>query len=565
MKNALLIYNDNIAPQLVIDFAEKLGSTYKFQLGNQELLNPNFTMDGKIDAILKSSIINSEYSCIFIPFSLSENNYVEFLGLRFACHIRLTAEFHNLNTPIVFYGYETTFEINKLSTPGSILFSKGIYTTDKISIQDFEAQIAFILENPIQIEPQTFTKLFLERLHVKPAGNYATHHSIANEWAIYRWAKALQLETENIQRIESSIGSNLYYKYLKCKYPITEVVDANRRIILERGRILYIDDEVNKGWDAIFRQICSNITYNSIGSDFKEMTSCTIIDSASQKVQEFNPDVVILDYRLHDDDFENTNPQEITGYKILKGIKEINEGIQVIILSATNKIWNLMELQKAGADGFILKESPELSIDRDFSKNTFTNTYRTINEALAKKYLKTIYTAWKESIQTTRNSDEKFISESNVTLKTAWQLINSEHLDMGYLTIYQNIENYASKLYQTGDDQDSIDETTVIDKSGENKNIWKLKYIKDERNGDYFNFNNQEQPKTQRPTTLFKVSCLFHFKFKYNNNQLKEIGKLNKIRNNIAHGVRIPRSQIQHSTKDDFVKLLGLIMTIRNT
>ncbi len=545
---ALLIYNDNITSQVVFDFARELGGSFKFQIGKQELLNPNFSIDGKIDSILKIEIKNHKYDCIFIPYSLSEDNYIEFTGLRFACHIRLTPEFNNIQTPIVFFGYETENEINKLSKLGSILFSRGIYTTEKVSIKDFEKQVKYIESNYHEINEELFIRQFTEGIIVKPSGNYATHHSITNEWSIYRWANALKIENEQIQTIERKLGSNLYFKYLKAQFPIQESIDANNQIITEAGKILYIDDEVEKGWDIVFRQICTLKKYESIGNDFKNLGSTKIVESAIKKVNEFNPDVVILDFRLHDDDFENITPENVTGYKILKRIKEINKGIQVIILSATNKIWNLLELQNAGADGFILKESPELSVDRNFSKNTITNIYRTINVALSKRYMKEIYTVWKESFQTIGNSNTNFMSESKITLDSAWELIKSEHLDLGYLTLYQSIESYANNLYQIGDGKDTINGTTVIDKSKVTSNIWKLTYKKDNINGDYFTSNDQDQHKTQNPTTLFKVSCLFQFKYQYNTDQLKEIGKLNKIRNNIAHGFRIPKNQIQHST-----------------
>jgi DNA-binding NarL/FixJ family response regulator len=566
---ALLMYNDNIAPQLVIDFERELGSTYKYQVDKQELLSSDFTIDKKIDNILKTEIDNCKYDCIFIPYSLSEENYLEFTGLRFACHIRLTPEFNNLQTPIVFFGYETENEINKLSEIGAILFSRGVYTTDKISVHNFEMQVKYVKDMRSEISDELFLKQFTNRVNISPSGNYATHHSITNEWSIYRWATALKIDDEYIQKIEKNIGSNLYFKYLKAQFPVKETVDAKNQIIIEQGNILYIDDEVEKGWDSIFKKICIHKKYESIGADFKNMDSLKIVEVAIEKVKEFEPDVVILDFRLHDDDFENITPEKVTGYRILREIKEINEGIQVIILSATNKIWNLLELQKtdingfAGADGFILKESPELSVDGSYSKDAVSKIYKTINESLSKKYLKEIYKAWKESILTTGNTNEKFISESKVALETAWKLIKSEHLDMGFLTIYQAIERHANKLYQTEDNQDSIDETTVIEKSDENENIWKLKYNKDEINGDYFCGSDHAQSKTQRPTTLFKVSCLFYFIYKYNNNQLKEIGKLNQIRNNIAHGKTKPKDQKQHSKKNDFVKLLILLMTIR--
>jgi len=438
---ALLIYNDNIASQFVIDF-EKLGSTYKYQVGKQELLNSNFTIDKKIDSILKAEIDKSKYDCIFIPYSLSEENYLEFTGLRFACHIRLTPEFNNLQTPIVFFGYETENEINKLSEIGTILFSKGIYTTEKISVQDFEKQVRFVVNNQSGIPEEIFLKQFTERVNISPSGNYATHHSITNEWSIYRWATALKVENEYIQTIEKNISSNLYFKYLKAQFPTKETIDANNQIITEDGKILYIDDEVEKGWDIIFRKICTLKRYESIGNDFKNLDSSRIVESAITKVNEFNPDVIILDFRLHDDDFENISPENVTGYKILKSIKEINKGIQVIILSATNKIWNLLELQKAGADGFILKESPQLSVEEGYSKNAITKIYKTINESLSKKYLKEIFSNiddYKSKLSEIHFKDE-LIGQFAIFWEMLVKAETKEDFAYTYISLYMIIE-----------------------------------------------------------------------------------------------------------------------------
>ena len=79
MKKALLIYNDNIPAQFVIDFEREIGATYKFQVGKQELLSTNFTIDAKIDDTLKNEIAHDKYDCIFIPYSLSDENYLEFI------------------------------------------------------------------------------------------------------------------------------------------------------------------------------------------------------------------------------------------------------------------------------------------------------------------------------------------------------------------------------------------------------------------------------------------------------------------------------------------------------
>ena len=135
---ALLFYNDNIAPQLAIDFNSKLGVAYRFQIGKQELLSPSYTIDEKIDSILINELEKCKYDCIFIPYSLSEENYLEFIGLRIAHHIRLTPEFNNIQTPIVFFGNESAFDINRLSEMGRILFSRGVFTTEKTSVLIFK-------------------------------------------------------------------------------------------------------------------------------------------------------------------------------------------------------------------------------------------------------------------------------------------------------------------------------------------------------------------------------------------------------------------------------------------
>lgn len=435
---ALLIYNGNIASQFVIDFGRELGQTYKFQVGKQELLNTNFTIDEKINRSLNDEIEHVEYDCIFIPYSLSEENYIEFAGLRFAAHIRLTPEFNNVQTPIIFFGYENELEINKLSEIGSILFSRGIYTTKKVSIQDFEKQMQYIVNSHKSIESELFLKQFTKRVVISPSGNYATHHSITNEWSIYRWATALKMEDEQIHKIERKIGSNLYFKYLKARFPNKKVVDAVNQIVTEEGKVLYIDDEVDKGWGLIFRKICSPRKYDSIGSDFKNMDSSSIVQSTIEKIKDFDPDVVILDFRLHDDDFENTEPENVTGYRILDNIKSINRGIQVIILSATNKIWNLLELQKAGADGFILKESPELSVDENYSKNAIGEIYKTINTRLGKKYLKVLF----NDIENIKKKD--LSSEIRNQLDLFWEMIlkaeTKDDFAYSYVSLYMIIE-----------------------------------------------------------------------------------------------------------------------------
>src|SRR5690554_221066 len=184
--NALFIYNENVPLSLKNSFSESLGSVASFRILKDEMLNPSFSVDRKIsEYLLGQEIEQKRYSVIFIPYSLSEENYMEFLGLRMAYHIRLTKDFNNTQTPIVFYGLDSEWEINKLTNLGQILFTANVYSTQKINIDDFQKMITYIQESSSSSEQsnESFIKKFISKISLNPPGNYQSHHSIDNELA----------------------------------------------------------------------------------------------------------------------------------------------------------------------------------------------------------------------------------------------------------------------------------------------------------------------------------------------------------------------------------------------
>lgn len=57
-------------------------------------------------------------------------------------------------------------------------------------------------------------------------------------------------------------------------------------------------------------------------------------------------------------------PDDMSGMNILKRIKQVNPGNQVIIFTASSKSWNLKALMDNGADEYYLKESPLYHLQR---------------------------------------------------------------------------------------------------------------------------------------------------------------------------------------------------------
>lgn len=390
----LLIHSNNTS----------FSNTELFQLSEQFVFDVDFDKDVDFyinDNLTEGNLKQKLENCdiVFIKVSLSKN-YLEYLGLRLAYHIRLTKSLvQKANIPIVIIA-EESFQYLGLTYPEpSILFTKGIYLI-KESLDDYDRTLKWF--NARRIKPLDDFSSFISSITINPPANYLSHHSIANEWSILRWAKVLGITTEieALKDVRINIESLLYYKFLQAKYPIEAEPDRAVFNIIGKGRILYIDDEWNKGWNVVLEQFvssCPDIIFNPLKYDFKDKTHEEIIKECKREIESSKPDLVLLDLRLSDSDFTNShNSSLLIGYKVLKAIKLINPGIQVIIFTASNKVWNLLELQANGADGFLLKESPELTINSSYTYESLSSLSKQMTFCLSNAYLKEIWSLFDE-------------------------------------------------------------------------------------------------------------------------------------------------------------------------
>ncbi|MBU0487535.1 MAG: response regulator [Bacteroidetes bacterium] len=475
---ALLIHNDNLPDELIDNFS----TTEKFDITQTKMMEKGFSFDKYAHEELAKWLKNKNYNVIFLPFSLSDNNYLELTGLRLGLHIRLTKEINHADTPIVFLGYETPEQITRLTYLGNFLFTSGVFCTDKFNnLSDLHKQYSWISSkwrpknNKLSEEDY---KEVISRIYVEPPANYTFHHSIANEWALIRWAEALEVKAEGIHKLNIELESSLYFKYLKAKHPISTNIAQNDYAILRRGRMLFVDDEIEKGWGEVFKKICDGFPASDlefVGKEFKTKSNKEeVVEEVKDRIRAFNPDVIILDLRLHDQDFRLAI-SGMTGFKILQWVKGYydndnkkvvsgyNPGIQVVIVSASNKTWNLQALQEAGADGFINKESPENSVDDDFTTKSLKNICKTIDDCLFRKFLK--------DFQPLRKSTFSLASDTSSKLEIVFELLRKvrpencvTNFRHAYLLLYQILENFvkSDKVYKTYDVKSEIKHKSVV-------------------------------------------------------------------------------------------------------
>ncbi|MFZ3574305.1 hypothetical protein [Tenacibaculum finnmarkense] len=495
-----------------------------------EKINTLFNnIDGNV--ILKENIKAENDICYLVEINPNIENCINYEGVEIALNIYFECLRKSCQKfKIVLIGFEgktSFFHDCKysmiLKCPGVYYHQIGIDNTINTNIsKDID------LEEAIQS---------LKNINIKPLSSYISNHSIANEWAIYRWANTIQTldNQDGIGKVFEKIDNNLYFKYLQTIYPVTNcgeltAVDLKTEN-LEETKILYIDDEAEKGWYEVFRTILVDTNkvkdFQYLGDDFKSKSQEEIIEISIDKIIEQNSDIVILDFRLHPDDFKQTSINEITGLKILKRIKEINKGIQVLIFSATNKIWNLQAIQEQGADGFVIKESPENSVDKGFTKETITNFIEQLSKANKRKELKKVWIKLQELIKLNQTSNSEII-DFNSKIEIAFQLLDlahksSKYMNYAYLQLFLLIEEFiqlptvfeknieGSSFVISGDKK--IEVLKCIKKDKHIEYIMPISWEKDEKDEKKGKYVIKEGSSKRRIDTNMIVSNLLIFRF----------------------------------------------------
>ncbi|MBU1658899.1 hypothetical protein KKG72_07605 [bacterium] len=373
------------------------------------------------DGIIIKELVSKEFDTIFIKDNLS-SNYLELYGLRVAYHIRLSSELENKRfAPIVIISDFDEAALNRFTHEANILFTQGIYLckNTKEDIQKYQS---------LELQGVTNYDEFLSSIEVAPPKDTSGTHGIANKWSIYRWAKFLGAEGEAIDKNKSEVENQLYFKYLKAKNPIVKKKGLSivPKAPQSEGNILYIDDEWDKGWKDIFEKYFSksqNINFHFVEHQYKD----TSYESIENLVKEFltskSIDTVLLDMRLIKEDHEQKEAKELSGIKLLTFIKAFNPGIQVILLTASEKSTILDEANKYNILGYIKKENS--SDDNTYTKEVFKKITNLIDLGFERKYLKDIWNIQKEILGLSFFEKDKH-PEIKIEIESVFEILQTD-------------------------------------------------------------------------------------------------------------------------------------------
>ncbi|MBT4352867.1 response regulator [archaeon] len=198
----------------------------------------------------------------------------------------------------------------------------------------------------------------------------------------------------------------------------------------QSNSILYVDDELDKGWDVAFKNLIENTTasktrlncYNLNENDKIESNQKNLISKILNEINNHAYNLILLDIRLTENDkslesyLDLNNLDDLTGIKLLKEIKEKFPNLPVIMITASNKSWMYQEIKQRGADGYWVKESPDWGINKYFTIQNCSTLLKLVTEINIKynKYNK-IWQLYKKCCFIENNDEylNKFVTNQN--------------------------------------------------------------------------------------------------------------------------------------------------------
>jgi len=432
-----------------------------FVLGNSDIVKklgyecreiPNLFKDNEIHSWLLSLFQNNEIEKLIIE--IGDNPE---LSLKIGLHIRLMLEELRMKSliPMVFISTSTLNVIMKATGIWShLLVTKGVYF---ISFENIKDEISAV--NGLTADE--YKTGFLNIIKILPDETIG-RHSLANIWGAYRMDKAANTNALANEIEIKHNQSKLYFKYRTAfnfdmkMLPIKIVGrisvgqnDKSETIDAKGKRILLIDDEADKGWETVLRKVFKT----SLPEDFvvikEKVKDYSNLSAGSKNLIENTPfDLYLIDLRLNGSEEENTfKSSNFSGMKVLKKIKSLNTGYQVIIFTASNKVWNLKALLDEGADGYYMKESPEFGFSSDFSEQNYLRFQEDVKRCFEKDFLRELYIPYQIILQkinglSTYSND--FKEEIRNQLELFWDMISSAKTETqfaySYITLYTVIE-----------------------------------------------------------------------------------------------------------------------------
>lgn len=451
---------------LISDFSEKISKLAESLLIPEQNIISYQTRENEsgYHNWLNNEFSSKEIDKIVIPISISNEGTINTEGLLLGLHIRLDYELplEKRLIPIIFLSNFTienlikTNYFDKDNNPQNLFFTRSVY----FSTFDTE-DINRTIETAVSCPKTEYYKNILSKININRK-EIIGGHDIANAWGCFKLAQVIGVDSKIFQL--DSIAKHLkqlYAKYLICK---NETFSTEKRIdlypIICNGKnVLFIDDKADEGWAELMKSLFKGAGDNFVYVDSSKYKA----DDLHNSFKDFDGfykecqshigkdwDLIIIDLRLNpekeDIDNEMVAPTNFSGYKLIDEFLTENEGYQIIVLTASNKIWNINATLKRGASSYFIKESPEFNYPIRDTKKLLDQFKYDVASCFDRAYLKKIFKEKQALIHSINeleyNSD--FLETLKNQMNLAYYLLSKaetqEQFAYAYISLYMIIE-----------------------------------------------------------------------------------------------------------------------------
>lgn len=430
---------------------------------------PTFENESNLHDWITQLFKDNKIEKLIIPVSIPTDIPANTEGLRIALHIRLNYELSieqriipiillsDFNAEVILR--ENNFDPN--NNPQNLLFTNGVY------LSSFDTkEIKNAIEKAESCSPEDYHIQILNKLKILQKASTGKH-SIANAWGCFKLAQVAGLREEIFTHDAISHHlKTLYAKYLICyndTYKQDVLIDL-KPIKCIGKKVLFIDDQADEGWSVLMKSI-----FKSAGNDFVSVDSAKYKNEETKLFHDFDGfysecqshigkdwDLIIIDLRLNpekeDIDNEMMKPTEFSGYKLIDEFLKENAGYQIIVSTASNKIWNINAALERGAASYYIKESPEFNYSIGETKKHFDNFKSNVRKCFESSYLIDIYLKTillKKTTLISKNNDSYRFKQLKQTIKqnldTAFILgKNNYTIDFALFNYIQILESYCN-------------------------------------------------------------------------------------------------------------------------
>jgi DNA-binding NarL/FixJ family response regulator len=514
-----------------------------FVLGNSKTIQKLGFTFVEIPTLVKDSEIHA-WICQLFNKNKIEKLVIEIgdnpmLALQIGYHIRLSIETLHEKTLIPML-YVSTLSLNAVMLEteiySQILATKGIYFSQLEDIMGIKSEIELMEDLPTS----DYLTRFLQIIHVQPDETIG-RHSLANIWGAFVMDRAANT---NALRQDADFKKKLYFKYVaafnnmdKLKPSAIKtvgyiVIGKANDIPAQGKKILLIDDEADKGWETVLRKVFQTTKPEDFVVIKEKVKNFDAFSDESKKIIEnehFN--LYLIDLRLNGlVEESNLKTADFSGMKVLQKIKSLNQGNQVIVFTASNKVWNLKALLDAGADGYYLKESPEYNFSNELSKQNYQQFQTDVSNCFERNYIKGLYSDIQNIQQklSTQTYPKEFIDQLTNQLNLFFDMVinakSETQFAYAYVTLYMVIEIVNNQfLKKVAEDKWEIENIgMLLDWK------WNKETNKYESTGKEIDANN--------PPEWQKIAGLYFQKWSQKNNKfIHNISFLIQKRNGFVH------------------------------